>query len=244
MSFLAKLFINGKEINVLDTNIQFYQSIDPATYMPHSLPQGGLFKITVETTDDTDFLRLMVSSDTMCKGYIRFYRRDGLSRLIDYEFFDTYIVGHRTEFSATSNRPVQDAILFSPGILRIGDMVFEKPWKITDLDIPVKMASAQQGEPSIISCYYEDMEGTKIAKEELTVGDTVKLVLHTSNANGKTINLDLGDLNKDFEYKGERLEADILSDVLIKSSPQKFKLKILEQEEEGDQDQNTETNKK
>ncbi len=94
---------------------------------------GGLFTVAIETGTSTDLLRLMLSPDAMCKGYIRFYKRDAISKLMDYEFFDTYIISHRTEFTCDGSKPLTDTLVFSPGILRIGDMVFEKHCKVTDL---------------------------------------------------------------------------------------------------------------
>ena len=133
MSFLAKLFLNGKTINVLDTDVHFYQNVHPSTFQPTLRPMGGIFTITAEATGDNHLLRLAASSDTMCEGYIRFYKYDGLSKLMDFEFFDTYVVSFRAEFEGVGSRPMTEHIVFSPGILRIGDMVFEKPWKVTDL---------------------------------------------------------------------------------------------------------------
>ncbi|MBU3024779.1 type VI secretion system tube protein TssD [Zobellia galactanivorans] len=130
---MAKLFINGKTTRLLDTNVQFYQQINPSTFKPTSVPMGGIFTITIEAGTNTDLLRLMVSSDGMCNGFIRFYKKDETTNLVEYEFFDTYIVGYCTEFESISSRPMTDKVIFSPGILRIGDMVFEKPWKVTEL---------------------------------------------------------------------------------------------------------------
>lgn len=146
MSFLAKLFINGRTINVLDTNIQFYQQIDPSTFKPSSVPQGGIFTVTMETGSSTDLLHLMFSPDTMCSGYIRFYKRNAVSKLMDYEFFDTYIVGHHTEFDSNGSKPLTDTLVFSPGILRIGDMVFEKRWKVTDLPAKTNLSPKNEEE--------------------------------------------------------------------------------------------------
>ena len=133
MSFLAKLFIYGRAINVLDTNVRFYQRIHPKTFQPTSIPMGGSFTVKVEADGNTDFLRLMLSPDAMCKGYIRFYKYDGMSKLNDYEFFDTHVVRYQRDFDGVHGLHTTDTLTFSPGILRIGSMVFEKHWKVTDL---------------------------------------------------------------------------------------------------------------
>ncbi|QLG44504.1 type VI secretion system tube protein TssD [Costertonia aggregata] len=230
MSFLAKLFLNGSVLNVLDTNIQFYQGLDPATYRPEILPQGGIFALTVEADGNTDLLGLTISPDTMCKGYIRFYKRDGMSKLTDYEFFDTYIVSYQREFTAFNGRPATDYLTFSPGILRIGDMVFEKWWKVTDLanmEAARNMPVEEEKRPKMLGYHYENEEGTVLENNELKIGQVISLVLKTEDGIGKTVSLDLSDNNRDFEYKGKRLDGDILKGIPIKSSPQKFKLKVV-----------------
>src|SRR5690606_33321317 len=120
MSFLAKMFVHDRVINVLHTNIHLYQQCDPGTHLPNAKTNGGLFQVVIEADEHTDLLNTVISG-TMCSGYIRFFKRDGMSKLMDYEFFDAYIIDISTHFNAYSPDPMTDTLTFSPGILRFGD---------------------------------------------------------------------------------------------------------------------------
>ncbi|CAZ98057.1 type VI secretion system tube protein TssD [Zobellia galactanivorans] len=187
MSFLAKLFINGRRINVLDTDIHFDQNIDPYTFKPTSLPQGGIFTVTVEADGTTDILALALARDTMCSGYIRFYNRGGMSKLTDYEFFDTYVVSCQRNYDDLST--AKDTYVFSPGILRIGDMVFEKPWKITDLSNLTNNITPEPivPKPKLASVKWKTVEGETI--EETTYQEKVALEVKVANAEGGSVEI-------------------------------------------------------
>ncbi|VAW13463.1 hypothetical protein MNBD_BACTEROID03-1676, partial [hydrothermal vent metagenome] len=187
MSFLAKLYMNGRAINVLDTNVRFYQQLDPTTFQPTALPNGGIFTITIEADGSTDMLRLMLSQDTMCNGHIRFYKRDGMSKLVDYEFFDTHVVSFHSDFDSNSNSPATDTCTLSPGILRIGDMVFEKWWKVTDLSrekakstlAPIPL------QPKLSSVKWKSTEGESV--EEIEYDGKVALQVKVANPEGGSV---------------------------------------------------------
>lgn len=87
-----------------------------------------------------------------------------------------------------------------------------------------EMLKKMKNEPKIIDCYYTDLEGKRI--EETWVGDDIFLVVETENMIGETIDIDLADQYKDFEYNGEILENDTLKNIQITADIQKFKLKV------------------
>ena len=214
MSFLAKLVINGLTMNVLHTDLRFYQPTDRSTFKPLAMPNGGLFSISLETTTNTDLLRLTTAENKMCNGYVRFYKRDGHSKLMDYEFFDTYIVNLETEFTASGLYPMTDIVIFSPGILRIGDMVFQKHWKVTDLaskDLPTQPLEPKKN-PSIEDYYITDSDGNRI--ESATAGQMITLNIKTQDMIGEIMEIDLNDQEVDFKYKGNIFEYDTLSMIL------------------------------
>ena len=233
MSFLAKLFINNRVINVLETDVQFYQPVDYSTLQPESIPKGGLFTVTVEADGTTDLLSLALSPDIMSRGYVRFYRRDGLSKLTDYEFFDAYVVHYERHFRAFSGEPATDTFTFSPGILRVGDMVLEKWWKVTDL---ANMASTNAAPPAtetsknpkILDYYITDKMNNRIEKAE--IGDTIFLNIKTKDMIGEAMTIRLDDQTVDFKYQGNVLVNDTLSDIEVKADMEKIELEVVSQE--------------
>ncbi|WP_430906200.1 type VI secretion system tube protein TssD [Maribacter sp. 2-571] len=229
MSFLAKLYINGRVINVLDTNIQFYQDVNPISFKPSALPAGGVFNMTLEADGTTDLLNLAVAPDTMCNGYIRFYKRDGMSKLVDYEFYDTYVVAYKRVFEGYMGRVTTDHYTLSPGILRIGDMVFEKWWKVTDLaanDTPIATPELKKS-PKVTDYYITDSEGNRI--EETKIGQTITLNIRTQDMIGETMTINLDNPSADFMYQGKVLENDTLADLTITKKIERIKLEVVKQ---------------
>ncbi|QCW98843.1 hypothetical protein FGM00_01425 [Aggregatimonas sangjinii] len=228
MSFLAKLFINRRVINVLDTNIRFYQQVNPDNFKPAALPMGGVFNLTIEADGNTDLLGLALSPDTMCEGYIRFYKRDGMTRMRDYEFFDTHIVSYQRNFEGYYGKVTTDHYVLSPGILRIGDMVLEKWWKVSDL--AVKDAPAPPPEPKkkpVVKDYFiTDKDGNRI--EETKIGEMITLNISTQDMIGETMTINLSDPTADFMYNGMVLEDDTLKDLMVTKNMEKIKLKVVE----------------
>ena len=82
--------------------------------------------------------------------------------------------------------------------------------------------------PILVEMYYTDLEGNKITKG--VVGLEIYLVVEGENLSGKEANLDLTDNEIDFEYKGERLENDILKGYIFQNEIlERIKLKVIEQ---------------
>jgi hypothetical protein len=91
-----------------------------------------------------------------------------------------------------------------------------------------KTQQLSNDEPEVIAKYYTDLEGNRI--EETIIGEEVYLVLETKNMIGKTVDIDLSDNTKDFEYEGQVLEDDILANLTINGNIQQEKLKVIPQQ--------------
>jgi len=82
--------------------------------------------------------------------------------------------------------------------------------------------------PILVEMYYTDLEGNKITKG--VVGQEIYLIVEGESLSGKEANLDLTDNEIDFEYKGERLEYDILKGYIFQNEAlERIKLKVIEQ---------------
>ena len=93
-----------------------------------------------------------------------------------------------------------------------------------------KTQQLSNDEPEVIAKYYTDLEGNRI--EETIIGEEVYLVLGTKNMIGKTVDIDLSDNTKDFEYKGHILKDDILGNLIINEDLQQEKLKVVKPQKE------------
>ena len=226
MSFKAQLFINDRVINILGCRLQFNQNKD-ITGKPVGRVDGGQFVLTIETDRNTDILHQMMGAETMIDGYLRFYKRDGMSKLVDYEFWDCYVANYKVRFSSVNTDPMTTQLLFSPGVLRINGVVLKKPWHVTDIDAEEVEATPEpvsNNNPRLLSTHYTDMDGNKV--EELYEAKLI-LVVESRDCIGKYVDIDLSDDEFDFKHKGQEVKDDILKDIKITDDIQKIELEVV-----------------
>ncbi|WP_299313584.1 type VI secretion system tube protein TssD [uncultured Aquimarina sp.] len=231
MAFQAKLCINDQERNVLDSTFLYQQLID-SNGRPKTSIQDGKIRVLIESTkNDELFYDWMFSTHTMYNGYVRFYKRDGFSKLFDFEFANCHCVHLEEKFNAEGNSPLKMELVLSPGIQKVRGQIFEKNWNPSNPFENVTPITEREEdlEPEIEDMYYTDMNGNTIPDDQLKSGTAVYLVLETKNGVGKDVDIDLDDNQNDFKYNGEVLTNDIIEDLTIKSDTQKIKLEIISQ---------------
>lgn len=131
MSFLAKLHIDAKEYNILDFNIHFKQEID-ASSRPTGDAKGGIVKMIIEATQDTDFLSWMLNRDLTKDGKITFYRRDAMSKMKELSFVKAFCIGYEEQFSSTNDIPMKITMEVVAKELIFGDSKFLNNWITID----------------------------------------------------------------------------------------------------------------
>jgi len=231
MSFLARLFINDRVINVQSSRIHFYQNKDIAG-KPTGRIHGGVFTLVLELDAKTDLLHQMMAIGRTVEGYVRFYKRDAMSRLTDYEFKGTYIYKYRVTQTANGSNPALVEISFSPGLLRIGDVIHRKPWCDEEFDLEQVEVTPDPGmvpDPKLIKYYFTDGNNEEIKQKKIQVGDKITLVIVTENASGKQITIELNDKDLDYEYKGSPLLNDTLSEIMLTGNKTRIDLKAIKQ---------------
>jgi hypothetical protein len=93
----------------------------------------------------------------------------------------------------------------------------------------VQYGTVDKEEPKIIMSYFTDLND-RILGNRGKIGEEVYLVIEGINLAGKEADLDLTDDEIDFEYKGKRLENDILKGYIFQNNEiEHIKLKIVEQ---------------
>jgi len=232
MSFLAKLFLDNTERLVHNASVSFQQSVDfigrPCTY-----PKGGLIKIKIDATHEDLFFDWAVSPTMMKEGYIRFYKTDGMSKFVDLEFWDCYCVEYSGSFTHNTHEAMFIDLVLSPGVIRYRDILFEKHWKVTDLNRATgeitALPIANEAEPQVLSCYFCDSEGNEI--DQIVNEEKVILVLKTKNSIGYSVTVDLKDKRNDFKYKGQLLKNDILENITIEKDLHQIELEVIKPDE-------------
>jgi len=232
MSIHAKLYIDEIEYTVLKFDFDFQKGKD-VNGRPTTKYTGGLFNFIIESTNKTDILLWNIHPTQMkeVKLVITPNHTIGKSRTIILG--DAICLSFTNEYYSVDNKPLIEHFTVSPGyMLQNGQTIFEKNWKVTDLSMAnVEATRVVKKESEIVDCYYTDLEGNE--DSELTVGEEVYLVLKTENMTGETIDLDLSNHSKDFEYNDTILENDLLENINITSDLLKIKLKIVAQQQEA-----------
>lgn len=127
MSFLAKLQIDGEEFNVLDFKIKFRQKTDAAC-KPTGNAKGGIIKISIEASQNANFLSWMLSGDLTKNGKIIFFRRDAMSKMKELKFEKTYCIGYDEQFTSTTEVPMQIKMKLASKELTFGDATYANKW--------------------------------------------------------------------------------------------------------------------
>ena len=127
MSFVAKLNIEGEEMNVLNCGFRLTQVTD-ATGKPTSIPQGGTINLVVESDGDTNLFDWMISPTQTKKGTVTFYRRDNMSKLKILEFADAHCVDYYETFDHQGDHPMQIQLVLSARDVKLNDSEFKNNW--------------------------------------------------------------------------------------------------------------------
>ncbi|WP_338790393.1 type VI secretion system tube protein TssD [Bernardetia sp. MNP-M8] len=225
MSLIAKLYVEDKEINILDFKFRFTRSTDEHG-KPMGKPRGTIFEIIFETTSEQSFMEWSVSSDMMKNVKIVVSPVTAASKSRIIELYDVCCVFFKNNFNAQNGEPMTTLIHLTPAIMiDDGYKILDHYWKKTDLSANnvTPTVIKQEQEMEIIDMYYEDKDGNKL--QSLFYGD-VTLIIQTKNGAGKKITLNLNDKNHDFIHDGKELENDLLENISITSDITRIKVKV------------------
>ncbi|WP_068475519.1 type VI secretion system tube protein TssD [Saccharicrinis aurantiacus] len=193
---------------------------------------GGIFNLTLDSGEDDDFLYEWLLQGDMKQGKLVFYDGD-LDQAFKIEFWDCYCISVGEQMTSTGSSAMQMNLRLSPAITRNRSEEHQKVWKVTDITPndkafgPGPVDDEPVQEPEWIESYITDMQGKRI--DDYQIGDTIIVVFKTRHLVGKKISLNLDDKDADFEYNGNRLENDILSNYLVNNNTEQVELTVIEQ---------------
>jgi hypothetical protein len=140
---IAEISIGSVTFKVLNADISYYQLLQIGGKASSDI-RGGTFSVEFETSDGTQFDQLaewMFSKTAMKKGFIRFYKKDGVGRLFDFEFYDAYCIKYTEKFDYSDSQPMITTLTISPGITRFRNLVKERPWKVSEKEEDIKITN-------------------------------------------------------------------------------------------------------
>lgn len=227
MSFEAKLFLDEESWDIINSQFLYQQMIDD-NGRPCMNPSGGYIEMRIQTDNKDDILmNWMLSPDLMKNGYVLFYKRDGLTRDFDFEFWDAHCIQYTNSFNINSQEGLTTTLVISPGVQKLKGAVLEKHWRVTDIN--AKSDKKQKTDNrNVVEYYITDENNNKLL--DYNTGDTIILNIITENLIGETLEISLDDKTHDFLYNGNVLENDKLSGYVISSNHEQIELKVIEQE--------------
>ncbi len=230
MSLVAKMYLEDKEINILDYKFRFTRSTDEHG-KPMGKPRGTVFEILFETTSDQSFMEWSIMTDMTkhVKIVISPIIKTSKSRII--ELYDVHCVHFKNSFNAQNGEPMTTLIHLTPAIMiDDGHKVLEHYWKKTDLNanVPVTVLKSEEEKGRIIDYYVIGEDGKRI--NDFKVGEKITLMIESEGMEGKTIDINLEDKDHDFEYQGNRLLNDQIKKYQITGESDKIQLIVLVQE--------------
>ena len=143
---IARMWIDKQAFEVLYVDFNYHQHKD-LSGKPVGDIRGGIFSVTIESSSGPKYNLLtewMLSADIMHNGVVRFYRKDGLSKMFDFEFYDGHCINYHETFYSGSSFPMTTTISISCAIIRLRDVVIEKKWKVSDLSAMVVAEEAPE----------------------------------------------------------------------------------------------------
>ncbi len=242
MNTVAKLFIGRQERELIYTNIDYHRDAW-ANGKPCTETMGGMVAVGFIPRGDEDEILRWMFADRMdddsveyprClyvlkKAEIVFYEGDYDGRILfKYKLEDCTCVYYQESFSNLWG--METTLILSAAIqyYKNNDTFLIKGWRENwkppqPYQPPVEKIDDEK--PQILDCYYTDLKGDQNANTK--VGQEVYLVLKTKNLIGKTIDINLSDSKRDFEYQGKILEDDLLKNIHINKEVQQIKLKVV-----------------
>ncbi|MEN7550736.1 type VI secretion system tube protein TssD [Rapidithrix thailandica] len=175
MSLIAKMYVEDKEVTILDFKFRFTRSVDEHG-KPMGKPNGTIFDITFETTSDQSFFAWSVGMDMVKKVKIVVspVTQDSKSRV--FELYDVHCVFFKNHFNGVNGEPMMTQIKLSPAILYDGGYkILEHYWKETDLSVKTEPTpltdpydNLTAGAGNVLGPVVEDSEAEKKEEEGTT----------------------------------------------------------------------------
>ncbi len=224
----AKLIIDGKEINVLWFSFGFNQGSD-ISGRPSQKPIFVGLRLMIETRKDLNLADWSFAPNQKKQLELHIYPVIIGGKTRKLYFYDCHLVGWKNDFSATGSNPMSETLNITCAGVEdsTSQAVYSAYWRETFKENNVEPTVINREEEEISEIYFTDLDGNKINDPE--IGTDVYLVIKSDNVSDQTVDIDLSDKEKDFIYKKQILENDILENLIINSSTQKEKLTVIAQ---------------
>ncbi|AUC74921.1 type VI secretion system tube protein TssD [Olleya sp. Bg11-27] len=232
MSIKIKLLIDEKEISVLRFSFGFNQSTDISN-KPSQKPVFNGLKLTIKTEKDLNLAEWSFASNQTKQLELHIYPIILGAKTRKLYLYDCHLIGWKNDFSATGTHPLRETLIITCAGIKDSNSTEEYSayWRETFTnDSVTPTAMDNETLPNLINYHFEDEEENEIRKKDIRIDDVFYLVIHSENAIGESVTINLDDNFKDYEYNNNRIINDVLKDVIISDDICKLKLKAIKQQ--------------
>ncbi len=225
----AKLIIDEKEINVLMFSFGFNKGTD-TNGRPSKKPVFVGLQLVIEARKDLNLADWSFASNQTKQLELHIYPVIMGGKTRKLYFYDCHLVGWKNVFSSTGSNPMSETLEITCAGVEDSTSTTEYSayWRKTFKQDNVELTAINHEEEEKISeIYFTDLNGNKI--DDPIIGTDVFLVIKSNNLSGQSVDIDISDKEKDFVYKEQVLENDILENLIINGSTQKEKLTVIAQ---------------
>lgn len=127
MSFRATLKFNQKEYDVLECTYNLKRDVD-SKGRPASNIYGGLIKVRIESTDDTQILENMINQFKPVQGSVTFNKDDEEAKLKELIWENGYVVDFEESINVVGATQMEIRFTISAQIIKMGGAQFEQNW--------------------------------------------------------------------------------------------------------------------
>ncbi len=224
----AKLIIDEKELNVLWFNFGFNQNPDH-NGRPLKKPVFAGLELIIETQKDLNFAdwSFSINQTKHIELFIYPVIMGGKTRKL--YFYDCHLVHWNNYFTSTGDQPMSEKLRITAAGVKDSNSTAEYSayWRKTFKEDNTALTTINDEQEDISEIYFTDLNGNKIS--DPAIGTDVYLVIKSNNVSGQSVDIDLSDKKKDFIYKEQVLEHDILENLIINSNTQREKLTVIAQ---------------
>jgi hypothetical protein len=127
MSFRAKLYIDGAELNILSLSYSLSQAVDEKG-LPSSVLKIDSITMTLESTGRTSFFEWICNSFLRKNGRIALVKRDSDATLKEILFKNAYLVHYKEDFHSNGDNPVTETLVLSAEEIACGAGSYKTTW--------------------------------------------------------------------------------------------------------------------
>lgn len=127
MAFDGKFVFEGKEYDLLDSDIKFKREVDEKG-RTSSHVKGAFLYLKVESTEDTGLIEAATNEYKLIKGKLVWKKGDEDAKMKECEFEDGAIIEYKETFTRDDSKPMSTALLISPRVIICGGARLEFDW--------------------------------------------------------------------------------------------------------------------